>query len=317
MSKIDLRHVDLNLLVVLEVLLEERSVSRAAARLGRTQSAVSHSLRRLREQLGDLLLVRVGAEMRPSPYAETLAIEVARILRAVERVLSTTRPFDPATSDRVFAIAAPDFALTLLSRLVGQILTTVPNSAVEWYPPAPNLLRDVVDGRYDVSVAPMLNDNLPEGLAHDDLGLLKWVVFARRGHPAIANWGVKAWRAYPHVVVRVGGDTESTVSQRVRQDALTRRIGIYAPNFSVVAPMLAHTDMLATLPGAVLAEHMDTFGLVALEVPVPIPPIVHCLYWSARLSNDPAVVWLRGVVADAFRKLLEDAEKIELIPVRG
>ena len=107
---IDLRRFDLNLLVVFEVLMAELSVTRAAERLGRTQSAVSHSLARLRAELGDPLLIKGGARMQPTPFALELLEQARPILRSIQRALSPRQVFDPATSRRLFRFAAPDFA---------------------------------------------------------------------------------------------------------------------------------------------------------------------------------------------------------------
>src|SRR5437667_10994474 len=106
---IDLRRFDLNLLVVFEVLRRERSVPRAAERLGRTQSAVSHSLSRLRDQLGDPLLIKGGRRMEPTAFALEFVEQTRPILRSMQRVLSPRHAFEPATSRRVFRLAAPDF----------------------------------------------------------------------------------------------------------------------------------------------------------------------------------------------------------------
>ena len=130
MKEIDLRRIDLNLLLVFEVLMAERSVTRAAERLARTQSAVSHSLARLREQLDDPLLVKRAGRMVPSPYALQLADEVRAILRTIERVLAPAAAFDPSRSSRVFRIAAPDFALTLFPALLRRARSLAPQAAV-------------------------------------------------------------------------------------------------------------------------------------------------------------------------------------------
>src|SRR5512144_1109860 len=117
MHEIDLRSIDLNLLVVFEVLMSERSVTRAAERLGRTQSAVSHSLARLRRQLGDPLLLKGARRMEPTAFALELLEQARPILRSLQRVLSPRRTFQPRTSRRVFRLAAPDFALALFTDL--------------------------------------------------------------------------------------------------------------------------------------------------------------------------------------------------------
>src|ERR1700726_860801 len=113
MNEIDLRRFDLNLLVVFEVLMAERNVTRAAERLGRTQSAVSHSLSRLRSQFGDPLLVKGGVRMQPTEFALDLIEQARPMLGGIQRVLSPQHVFDPENSRRVFRLAAPDFMLTL------------------------------------------------------------------------------------------------------------------------------------------------------------------------------------------------------------
>ena len=118
MNKIDLRRFDLNLLVVFEVLMTERNVTRSAERLGRTQSAVSHSLSRLRSQLGDPLLIKAGVRMQPTAFALDLIEQARPMLRGIERVLSPRHVFDPASSRRVFRFVAPDFTLTLFANLL-------------------------------------------------------------------------------------------------------------------------------------------------------------------------------------------------------
>src|SRR5690348_13617129 len=114
MHEIDLRRFDLNLLVVLDVLMTEGSVTLAAARLGRTQSAISHALARLRDQLGDPLLIKGGRRMQPTPFARAFIEQARPILRSLQRLLAERRAFDPATAERTFRIAAPDFATALV-----------------------------------------------------------------------------------------------------------------------------------------------------------------------------------------------------------
>src|SRR5215471_16666961 len=118
MNEIDLRRFDLNLLVVFDVLMTERSVTRAAERLGRTQSAVSHSLSRLREQFGDPLLVKGGLRMHPTAVALDLIEQARPMLGGIQRVLSPQHLFDAASSKRVFRLAAPDFMLALYTQLL-------------------------------------------------------------------------------------------------------------------------------------------------------------------------------------------------------
>ena len=180
MSQIDLRRVDLNLLVVFEVLMAERSVTRAAERLGRTQSAISHSLARLREQVGDPLLVKVGGRMSPSPFAERLADEVRPILRSIQRVLVPPVAFDPATSTRVFRVALPDLTPSLFPLLAERVRREAPSAAIEWVARDEAMWPALVEGQVDVALVPSASA-LPEGLDRMEVGSFKWACFARRG----------------------------------------------------------------------------------------------------------------------------------------
>ena len=135
MNKIDLRRIDLNLLLLFDVLMQVGSVSKAADQLGRTQSAASHALGRLREQLGDPLLVKVGGRMQPSPYAMELVQEVRPILRSIERVLSPREAFEPSTAKRRFRLAVPDLAMGLFPTLIQRIQREAPGVQIDWETP--------------------------------------------------------------------------------------------------------------------------------------------------------------------------------------
>src|SRR5262249_2542484 len=154
MSQIDLRNFDLNLLVVFEVLMAERSVTRAAERLGRTQSAVSHSLSRLRDQLGDPLLVKGGQFMLPTAFALEVMEQARPILQSIRRALSPRYAFDPATSRRIFRLAAPDFAVALFTSLLARLRKEAPGVSIEWLGVRDPMPLQIVEGQIDVAIAP-------------------------------------------------------------------------------------------------------------------------------------------------------------------
>jgi DNA-binding transcriptional LysR family regulator len=307
MNEIDLRRLDLNLLVVFEVLMAERSVTRAAERLGRTQSAVSHALARLREQVGDPLLVKTGGRMAPSPFAETLAEEVRPILRSIQRVLVPPRAFVAATSTRVFRVAIPDFATSLFPLLAAQVRRAAPLAGLEWVVPTPHTPLAVAEGQVDIALGPAALP-VPDGLEREQAGTLKWATFARRDHPAIAEWGAKAWARWPHVAVRTGSRVPSPVATAAGALSRERRVAVWVPSFAAVAPLLAQTDLIATLPLVVMHESLERFGLRALPSPVPVEPMPHAVVWSRRLSGDPAVRWIRDVLCRTFAEILRAAD---------
>ena len=205
MNEIQLAKIDLNLLVTFEVLMTEGSVTRAAARLARTPSAISHSLARLREQLGDPLLIKSGSGMAPSPFAESLVAEVRPILRNIQRIVSPPAPFDPATSTRLFRAAVADFVPTLMPQVLAEVQRVAPRVTVEWLAPSAATIAAVADAQVDVSLVESRTQT-PEGVRRADAGELSSIfTFARKGHPAIATWGTEAWLRWPHIVVQLGG----------------------------------------------------------------------------------------------------------------
>jgi DNA-binding transcriptional LysR family regulator len=301
MNEIDLRKIDLNLLVVFEALMVERSVTRAAERIGRTQSAVSHALARLREQLDDPLLVKVGRGMEPSPAALKLSEQVHRILRDIERALRPDAAFDPKTSRRHFRLALPDVASTLFPRLSVE----APAMVLEWIRPSDRLFLDVAEGAIDLAFT-RAYPNLPEGVATEDVGVIGWSCFLRRGHPALADWTVESWGTWPHVVVRIG-NRPSPVDLAAAAAGVKRRVGAWVPQFSAVAPLLAGSDFIATAPTIVMVDAVQHFDLVAAPVPLPIETMPHTMYWSMRLAQEAGLVWLRDHLREVLKELLCEA----------
>lgn len=306
MHDIDLRRLDLNLLVTFEVLMTERSVTRAAERLNRTQSAVSHALARLREQVGDPLLIKMGGRMTASPFAEQLVEDVRPILRSIQRVLLPPQPFNAATSTRAFRIAVADIAPSLFPRLMERATREAPHVTIDWVTETPQTPLAVADGQIDVAfVASALK--LPEGVAHEEAGDMPWATFMRARHPARAAWDAAAWVRWPHVLVQIGNSLASPVTAASTTVRAQRHVAARVLNFSAVAPLLARTDCVATLPVIVMHEALERFGLAALPPPFPVPSMPHRFIWSRRLTNDPALRWLRGLIVDAFGVVLRES----------
>ncbi len=292
MNEIDLRRFDLNLLIVFDVLMIERSVTRAAERLGRTQSAVSHSLSRLREQFGDPLLIKGGVRMQPTALALDLIDQARPMFSGIQRVLSPQLAFDPATSRRVFRLGSPDFTLTLFADLLSRLRDEAPMVSIEWTAPREPTLLDVAEGLIDIAIVPA-ELCWPKGIAGETVGALGWRCFARRGHPAFSDWGAQSWTRWPHLVVRVGDSLTSPVSTASAAAGLERTIAGWVPNFSVVAPILSGSDLLATLPTVAMSETLHAFRLETMEVPFPIAPLPHAMVWCEGRRRDPGLIWLR------------------------
>lgn len=306
MNEIDLNRIDLNLLVVFDSLMETRSVTATAEKIGRTQSAVSHSLGRLREQLKDPLLVRVGGKMQPSPFAETIIEDIRPILRSIRRVISPRSLFEPATSDRVFRIAMPT-----LTRVIAEVSKRVeaeaPNVRIEWLPAHQDVYAALSEGLIDL--AHLGGEvRIPEGLEAQTMEPFSWVTFARADHPACAQWGIDAWRRYPHLMVNVTRSMQNPFPVVPQGATGARRVSAMIGDSAGVAALLANSDFLATFPAILMAWDMENFGLRAMRPPVDLGEVLVRFFWSSRLASDAGGIWIRSIVIEAYRRLQADAE---------
>ena len=304
MNGVQLRQIDLNLLVVLDELLRERSVTRAADRLDLTPSAVSHALRRLRELFDDELLLRDGRRMRPTVRAEGLAETLPRVLQQLARTIAPPEPFEPATSTRTFRLAAPDFIAPLVPSILQDVRGTAPGVQVELAPYSATAIRELADGRYDALVAP--DAIRSEDLRGLPLGAWPWAVYGRQGHPAFTDWSLKAWSAYPHLQVHTSVIRgQGSVDRRASQLGIRRVIGAVVPHFSMAAPILAQTDLLLTVPSVTMGNTVASNHLERREIPFDLSPMGLSLFRSATEGDEPGVRWFQERVAAAFSSLNE------------
>ncbi|WP_171210372.1 MULTISPECIES: LysR family transcriptional regulator [unclassified Ruegeria] len=307
MNEIQIKNLDLNLLLVFRVLMEEGSVNRAAEQLGRTPSAVSHALGRLRDQLEDPLLVRTGGIMKPSPRAESLYREIRPILSKIERVVQAPAPFEPSTCTRTFRVAGPALDC-IASRVVSRMQADAPDTALAWRPYSKETMSQIIRGEVDIAFG-NANFPLPEGLKAKVLKPMKRYVMARRGHPAANDWSLESWMRWPHVVVRIPAAIHDTVEARFTDLGLKRRIGLHAASWSGIASALNETNMLGNFVALILLEGRGGDELQVFEPPEPMPDLVIRVIWNAELDADPALAWMRGIVLATFEELADEANK--------
>ena len=217
------------------------------------------------------MVIKGGVRMQPTAFALELMEQVRPMLRGIERVLAPRHVFDPATSRRVFRVAAPDFTLTLFASLLARLRFDAPGISVEWTAPREPTLLDVAEGLIDVAIVPA-QLRMPEGVNSEAIGALKWRCFCREGHPALSEWGRKSWSQWPHLAVRVGDSLTSPVNLAAAAAGVERSIAGWVPHFSAIAPILAGSDLLATLPAIAMAETLHPYRLDSREVPFPIAP---------------------------------------------
>jgi DNA-binding transcriptional LysR family regulator len=182
--------------------------------------------------------------------------------------------------------------LTLFANLLGRLRTEAPGVSVEWTAQREPTLPDVAEGQVDIAIVPA-QLRLPEGVSSEAIGALKWRCFGREGHPAFSKWGRKSWSQWPHLAVRVGDSLTSPVNLAAAAAGLERSIAGWVPHFSAIAPILAGSDLLTTLPSIAMAETLGPYRLDSREVPFPIAPLPHAMIWSTGRSSHPEITWLR------------------------
>jgi len=304
MHETNLSAFDMNLLVALEALLEERSVTRAARRVGISQPAMSHALRRLRDELEDPLLVRDGRAMIPSPRAERLRGQVVRVLADVRRMLRDEGGFDPATSTRAFTLACPDLLALWLPDLLGAMASRAPKVRLDVVPAVgPDL---AVEGDLWLGPGPIERT----GLMSVSLGRVHWAVVARQGHPAFAGrLSVAKWTRYPHVQVRTGDARPSFVDLALDASGVQRTIGLTVPTFLAAVEVLPRTDYLFTAARELIEPVAEERNLTLKRPPIPVDDVAVAAAWHERLHADPAHQW--------FRRTLIEVLQTELRQTRG
>lgn len=288
--------VDLNLVLALDALLGERHVTRAAARLGITQSAASHALARLRDLFRDPLLVRgPRGTMIPTPRATALAPAVHRVLVEISGILRGDVAFDPPTARRTFRIGTTDyFELVLIPRLLQRLQRVAPHIDL-WLHSLPDHGDEALaDGTVDVVVG------LPRGMARPS-GTYEKVLFDEtftsivRAHHPLAQRKLTLGRycAAAHLLVTPRGTRGSFVDDALAAIGRSRRIALAVQHFLVVPYMIANSDLIATVMTRVATAFADALGLVTMPPPLALPKIQMAVAWHERDHEDPPHRWLR------------------------
>jgi DNA-binding transcriptional LysR family regulator len=294
MARIDIASIDLNLLLALDALLETQHVTRAAKRIGLTQSSMSHALARLRELFGDPLLVRAGRGMVPTPRAEALREPLRRVLAEVSRLLREEGQFDAQRSTRTFVLSSPDLLAPMLPALLAAMRTEAPHVRLEVRAMAGDPSLELASGAVDLALAPARSEG--PGLVQRSLGTLRWVVLARRDHPARRRFDAEKWVRYPHVQVAPGGGTRNVIDDAIARTGLRREIGVVVPSFLAAPEIVAQTDLFFTAPRELVEPIAARLDLVLLEPPIPIGPVPVASLFHERMQSDPAHTWFRELV---------------------
>ncbi len=300
MNQMHIQRLDPNLLFTLQVLLEERHVSRAAARLRLTQPAVSHALQRLRTHFDDPLLVRRGQEMVPTPRAMELAGPLRQVLSAIEQLTGPAR-FDPSQARGTIRIATTDYGLAVvLPPVLARLEAAAPNLTIQ----STGLSEDTFDhlktGFLDLALS---GQESVGAMETEKLFMERFVLVTRADHPLARRrkMTLEDFLAWPHAVIEIVNSRLYGIDRILEKMGRPRQIALRVPHM-LAAPFFAQaTDLIVPVPERVARLYADSLNLVIHEPPdeVDLGYFDYVQVWHERRNDDPVHRWLRSQVLDA------------------
>ncbi|WP_395335833.1 LysR family transcriptional regulator [Novosphingobium sp. BL-8H] len=298
----DYRRFDLNLLIVLDALLEEKGVNATARRLRMSQPNVSFALNKLRTQFDDALLVRAGNGMQLTALAEAVRDPLRRMLGMLENEVLAEHKFDPETAARKFVISTSDIGeLVFLPRLMMELEARAPGITLESRSMAPDELRLAMsNGEVDLALG-YFPDLLGSNFLTQKLFDHPFTCIARDGHPAAREgWSLDTFLDLGHIVVAQRGRSQELFEEALLAKGLSRRIQLQSPHFMSVPLLVAGSDLISTVPAAVGAIFATMAPLQLIAPPLPSPMINLQQFWHRRVHGEPSMQWLRNLIAELF-----------------
>lgn len=297
------RNFDLNLLLVLDSVLREGTLSHAAKALQVSQPTISSSLAKLRELFQDELFVRSGSGMQPTPRALALREPIQRVLEAVKGEILDTGKFDPSTETRPYTITTSDIGETLLlPRLVARLGQDAPRVNLRSMVVGPRHLEEALEsGDVDLAVG-YFPDLIRPTTMQQTLFSHGFACLARADHPLIGDTlTLEAFLAAHHVVVTSEGRSQELFEDALLKQGIERRCSLRIPHFMSVPFVVASTDLIVTVPRAVAVFFSGLANLRVLEPPVDVPQFTVKQFWHRRFHKDERIIWLRTMMSDYYQ----------------
>ncbi len=298
MNRNDLRRLDLNLLIVFETLMHERSVTRAAEKLFLGQPAISAALSRLRNLFDDPLFVRTGRSMEPTARAQEIFALLSPALDSISTAVSRASEFDPATSTAVFRVGlSDDVEFALLPALLRRLRSEAPNVVLVVrranYLLMPNLLASG-----EISVGVSYTEELPANAKRKTLRRSKPKLLRADAIPG--KLSLDEYCARPHAMVSFAGDLNGFIDDQLARFDRTRKVVLAVPQFNGLGTLLAGTDLIAVVPDYTAATLTAAGGLRAEDLPFESDSFEMSMAWRGAQDNDPAERWLRSRIQMFF-----------------
>lgn len=304
----NLKGADLNLLVALEALLTEKSVTKAAERLHITQPAMSNALRRIRERFGDEILVRNGRQLELTPAAQTLLAPVQEILSDAEALLNVNRTFDPATARKTYYFMMSDYcADVLMPGLAGYLTQHAPRVRCEVEFLSNQALERLSSGELDMCIMPhdlrlLTADTKIDRFLRQEVFRDDFVCVVSSGNPLTQHeLTLDTYVNSPHVCVKFGDGTISMDDQAKRQLGIESTFMV--PAAGTLTKIIASTNLIATIPHRLVSGAARDNSITLYPCPIEVPDVVEVMLWHPRCAHDPSHAWMRNAIADAARLL--------------
>jgi len=295
----NIRTFDLNLLKAFDALLEECSVSRAAARVHLSQPAMSNALARLRDALDDPVLVRTPQGMEPTARALALKGPVRQALLQIETAISAQPEFDPRTAQRTFVVSATDYMeFLVLPRLMHLLQEQAPGIDIRVRSLQLNAPEEPLDSG-DVDLAFGFFADVPKRLNRRHLFTETMTCLVRADHPVLyQSWNLQRFVDLSHLFVATRQVSTGVVDSILADKGLSRRIALVVPHFLVVPYIIAETDLIVTVNSRIADTYIRELPLRTLPPPLDLPEFPITMLWHPRSDGDPGVAWLRRVLVD-------------------
>jgi DNA-binding transcriptional LysR family regulator len=296
-----MQSTDFSLLVALDALLQEGSVTGAARRVGLSTPAMSHTLARIRERMGDPILVRSGRGMLLTPRAQALREPVHKVVEDARRALEPERPFVARELERTFVVHATDYVLTVLGATVDRLLSeAAPRACVRFVPNASDDAAQLRERGSDLAVG--IYGELPAEMLHRRLLTDRFVAVVRKGHPKVGRrFTLDQFVSLPHIQVAPRGKPGGYIDDVLRERGLSRRVARAVPYFLTALQLAAQTDYVLTISERIARRYERVLGLELFEVPLPLRPYALSLVWHPRVDRDEGHKFFRGVFLEAAR----------------
>lgn len=300
----NLRSLDLNLLVIFDAVMTERHVTRAAARIAMSQPAMSNALARLRYLFKDELFIRTAGRMEPTPRALELGVAVQQILRQAERLMATDVAFDPHASEREFTARMSD--------LIGYL--SLPRIAQLMRAQAPSMVLNVIHTSPESTLKALELDELDFALSMElshGKSIHSQPLFEDRmccvmhaGHPlANSEMTMARFLKYPHMRVAMSPTDIRFVDNVLAEQGRQRLVTLTVPHWLLVPRTLQDTDLLAVVSSKLVEQFLGQVPVIAKPLPFESAPFMWRLYWHKRYDKSPAHEWMRGAVINACAEI--------------